>query len=157
MAKKNGYSECENKAYTTPDEIKKQFASYLYYRECNEVTGKWTCPKCPFNKECNQNIEKSDSGVELCEAILGPEVTAGIRKRTAERWEAHKKNPNGIYYIENTIDEWHTKISGYFKTLGDAQDGLKECADWYRPKGTGKIYFKEFGLDKPARLVFENI
>lgn len=77
MAKKNGYSECENKAYTTPDEIKKQFASYLYNRECNEVTGQWTCPKCPFNKECDQNIERGDAGVELCETILGPEVTAG--------------------------------------------------------------------------------
>ena len=53
MGKKNGYSECERKAYTTPEEIKKQFASYLYSRECNEVTGQWTCPKCPFNKECD--------------------------------------------------------------------------------------------------------
>ena len=51
----------------------------------------------------------------------------------------------GIYYIENTIDEYHTRISGYFETEEEAREALKKCSDWYRPNGTGRIYFKEFG------------
>ena len=155
-SKPNGYSECADKAYATSDEVKKQFAHYLYQRECNEVTGEWTCPNCPFNKECNKNLEAGGSATtELCEVILGQEAAAGIRKRTAERWEAHMNNPNGVYYIENTIDEIHTKISGYFKTFGEAMDGLKDCADWFRDNGTGKIYFQEYGFHSRRRLVYE--
>lgn len=155
-SKPNGYSECANKSYTTSDGIKKQFAHYLYQRECNEVTGEWTCPNCPFDKECDKNIEAGTGTVELCEVILGKDVANGIRKRTAERWEAHMNNPNGIYYIENTIDEIHTKISGYFKTFGEARDGLNDCADWFRDNGTGKIYFQEYGFGKRPRLVYES-
>lgn len=62
-----------------------------------------------------------------------------------------------IFYIKNTIDEWHTSISGYFKTLDDAKEGLKDCADWFRPKGTGKIYSIGFGLDKNPKLEYESI
>jgi len=63
---------------------------------------------------------------------------------------------DGIYMIENTVDELHTKISGYFPTEDEALDALKECEDWFRPKGTGRIYFREFGLNKTRRLVFSN-
>ena len=78
-SKPNGYSECADKAYATSDEVKKQFAHYLYQRECNEVTGEWTCPNCPFNKECNKNLEAGGSATtELCEVILGQEAAAGI-------------------------------------------------------------------------------
>jgi len=53
----------------------------------------------------------------------------------------------GIYFIENTIDEYRSKISGYFLTEDEAKDALKDCADWFRPNGTGTIYFQEFGIN----------
>jgi len=62
----------------------------------------------------------------------------------------------GIYYIENYINEIHTSISGYFTTEDEAHEGLKSCADWFRPKGTGRIYFQEFGLGKTPILIYEN-
>lgn len=37
-----------------------------------------------------------------------------------------------IYYIENTIDEWHSLIKGYFETLDDAIKAIAECSDWFR-------------------------
>lgn len=65
-------------------------------------------------------------------------------------------NNNGIFYIENTVDEYRTAISGYFTSLDDAKDALKDCADWWRPNGTGRIYFREFGLNKNRVLVYES-
>lgn len=62
----------------------------------------------------------------------------------------------GIYYIENTINEFGSIITGYFSTIEDAKEALKECSDWFKPKGTGEIYFKEFGLNKPSKLVYKN-
>ena len=62
----------------------------------------------------------------------------------------------GVYYIENTVDEWHTSISGYFETEEEAREALKQCADWYRPKGTGTIYFKEFGLGGKRKVVYSS-
>ena len=53
----------------------------------------------------------------------------------------------GIYFIVNTIDEIHTRISGYFMTEDEAREGIKNCADWFRPNGTGTIYFQEFGIN----------
>lgn len=64
---------------------------------------------------------------------------------------------NGIYFIENVLDEIHTGISGVFKTLDDAKEGLKDCADWFRPNGTGKIFFREFGVHGKITKVFESI
>lgn len=63
---------------------------------------------------------------------------------------------NGIYYIENSVDEFRTKISGYFKTEEDAREALKECSDWHMNKGTGVIWFKEFGLNKPRKKIYAN-
>ena len=36
---------------------------------------------------------------------------------------------NGIYYIENSVDERRTKISGYFQTEEEAREAIKECSD----------------------------
>lgn len=60
-----------------------------------------------------------------------------------------------LYYIENTVDEWHTKISGYFATLDNAKEALKDCFDWYRPHGTGRIYEVELGLGHQPKLVYQ--
>lgn len=64
---------------------------------------------------------------------------------------------SGVYYIENTVDEIRTYISGYFETLDEAKEALKECSNWFRPKGTGWIYFKKFGLNQNRQLVYENL
>ena len=66
-----------------------------------------------------------------------------------------KKELNGVYFIENTINEFATTVKGYFSTLDDAKEALKECSNWFRPKGTGRIYFQEFGLNKPTKLVYK--
>lgn len=60
-----------------------------------------------------------------------------------------------IYYIENTIDERRTSITAYFPTLDAAKEGLKDCADWWCPKGTGRIYSVGFGLHAKRTLVYE--
>ena len=62
-----------------------------------------------------------------------------------------------IYVIENACNErGDTSSSGYFFSLGDAVDAIKTCSDWYRSKGTGKIYRYEPGAHKAGVLVWEN-
>ena len=51
----------------------------------------------------------------------------------------------GVYYIETTKNEWKSDIDGFFNTLEEAKEALKECSNWYRPKGTGKIFLKTLG------------
>lgn len=67
------------------------------------------------------------------------------------------KGKSGVFYIENSIDEWHRTVSGYFPTEAEAREGLKKCYDWFRPNGTGKIYFKPYGVNQNAELVYESI
>jgi len=62
----------------------------------------------------------------------------------------------GIYYIENSVDERRTKISGYFQTEEESREALKECSNWFMPKGTGTIWFKEFGLNKISKKIYSN-
>lgn len=65
-------------------------------------------------------------------------------------------DPTGkIYYIQNTVNEWNFVISGYFDSLDDAIDALKQCSDWYRPNGTGRIYSIRFGLGQTPVLEYE--
>lgn len=62
-----------------------------------------------------------------------------------------------IYFIQNTIDEWHSTINGYFETLDRAIEVCsKECEDWFCQKGTGEIYEVCFGLHAQPRLVWKN-
>ena len=60
----------------------------------------------------------------------------------------------GYFYISNTVDEWHSQTSGTFQTYDEAKEALKECADWYCSKGTGRIYFQPFGLNKHSYQVY---
>lgn len=62
----------------------------------------------------------------------------------------------GIYYIENSVDEQRTKISGYFKTEEEAREAIKECSDWFMHKGTGTIWYQEFGLNKKIKKIYAN-
>ena len=64
-----------------------------------------------------------------------------------------------IYIIENTVNEYGSSEQGYSLSLGDAVDAIKQCCDWYRSNGTGKIYRITPGLrtwDNPRVLVWEN-
>ena len=63
---------------------------------------------------------------------------------------------NGIYYIENTVAGMRTQISGYFQTEEEAREALKKCSNWFMKKGTGIIYFKEFGLNKKVKKIYAN-
>ena len=64
------------------------------------------------------------------------------------------KSP-GVFYIQNTVNEYHSRISGYFETFEDALNNLKYCSDWYRPNGTGRIFKQEFGLSGDCFLLYE--
>lgn len=48
----------------------------------------------------------------------------------------------GFYYIENSVSEFTSKPSVYTNTLEEAKEAIKYCGDWYRPRGTGKIFFQ---------------
>ena len=63
------------------------------------------------------------------------------------------KNKKGIYYIENAIDERAVSNTAYFETLEEAKEAIKDCADWWCPNGTGRIYFREFGLNKHSVFI----
>ena len=65
-----------------------------------------------------------------------------------------EKQKEGIFIIKNTISETESTTSGFFPTLPKAKEALKECCDWYSSKGTGRIYFCEFGLGGKEELVF---
>lgn len=60
----------------------------------------------------------------------------------------------GYFYISNTVDERNSKISGTFQTYDEAKEALKECSDWYCDKGTGKICFQPFGLNRWSYKVY---
>ena len=62
----------------------------------------------------------------------------------------------GIYYIENSVDERRTKVSGYFQTEEEAREAIKECSDWFMSNGTGTIWYQEFGLGKHAKKIYAN-
>ena len=53
----------------------------------------------------------------------------------------------GFYYIENSVDEYHSEPQAFFETLDEAKEAMKGFSDWYRGKGTGKIYFQPFGTN----------
>ena len=48
----------------------------------------------------------------------------------------------GIYYIENSINEFESIITGYFSTIKDAKEALKECSDWFKSKEQVEYIFK---------------
>lgn len=61
-----------------------------------------------------------------------------------------------IYFIKNTINEYDTTIRGYFSSLDNAKEALKKCEDWWRSKGTGRIYEVELDtLNSYPKLVYE--
>ena len=62
-----------------------------------------------------------------------------------------------IYYILNTVSEFDAEIRGYYSSLEKAEEALKDCSDWYRSKGKGRIYEVELdSKDRDHKLVYEN-
>lgn len=57
------------------------------------------------------------------------------------------------YEIVNSISETQSRVSGRYLYLGDAEEALKDCCDWYRPKGTGTINVVEFYLDPKSNCI----
>lgn len=62
------------------------------------------------------------------------------RLRLCEEQMVDTEKTEFVYFIKNTIDEWNDRIIGYYSSLEKAQEALKDCCDWYRSKGTGRIY-----------------
>ena len=66
------------------------------------------------------------------------------------------------YEIHNTISESRSTVTGRYATKSAAMEALKNCCDWYRPKGTGKIYEVNCYVDYDhkvtieTKLIFEN-
>lgn len=57
------------------------------------------------------------------------------------------KGRKGFFYIENTVDEWHSEEHCFVDTLKEAKEAIKYCADWYCERGTGEIYFQPTGVE----------
>lgn len=63
------------------------------------------------------------------------------------------------FCIENTVDEWHTEVTGSYDSFDDAREALRHKSDWYCNKDTGRIYkcifYREDGeLKSKKELVF---
>ena len=66
-----------------------------------------------------------------------------------------EKEP-GVWYVENAIDEYRAKPTSYYATLLDSIEGLMESSDWFRPKGTGTIHYRAFGLNGKDIAIYSN-
>ena len=44
------------------------------------------------------------------------------------------------YELENTVDEYHTRVTERYTTFEAAKEDLKNHSDWYDNLGTGSIY-----------------
>ena len=53
----------------------------------------------------------------------------------------------GIWYVENSINEYSSSMTACWPNLKQACVGLWKCADWFRENGTGTIGFREFGVN----------
>ena len=68
----------------------------------------------------------------------------------------HTTIMHGVKRIEadiktNLSDNTIQSLIKFLTDLSSAKEALKECSDWYYPKGTGKIYYQPFGLKKETR------
>ena len=115
-------------------------------------------------------FSKPDGNVYTKEGYLFEDWTApyhdGIRNRNDAAWQdnwslydkdAKQPEDEYVYYIRNTISEYKSNIRGYFGSLDKAKEALQNCSDWYRHKGTGKIYRIRLNtLNATPELVYAN-
>lgn len=92
------------------------------------------------------NADEMKGVTELLEKDDVTEVlTTYGAKLDTEAKKILEKNFSGMpifeyFEIYNTIDEWNSESSGKYMTLDAAKEALKDCCNWYAPKGTGTIY-----------------
>ena len=67
---------------------------------------------------------------------------------------AEYEKKEGVWYIENAIDEYRSKPTYYYPTLESAVGGLMKSSDWFCPKGTGMIHFREFGMHGKDVMIY---
>lgn len=63
----------------------------------------------------------------------------------------------GVYYIETDCTEYSCKIDGYFSSEEDARKAIEKCSNHYGHKGSGRIFFIEFGLNKKPLLILNSL
>ena len=66
-----------------------------------------------------------------------------------------EKEGNGVWYIENTVDERRSKPTSYYPSLKEAIKGLQNSSNWFCPKGTGTIYFVGYGIGAPKIQIYQ--
>lgn len=98
-----------------------------------------------FHGEIYDIKEYEDDGYYLIQTSSGP---IPVHFSMQDEWE------RVLFYIENSIDECHSRIKGYFNTLNEAMEGIKQCSDWYRENGTGEIWMTGFGLKSHKQQVY---
>lgn len=59
-----------------------------------------------------------------------------------------------VYYeIVNTVSEYRSEVVSRWSTLELAKEKLKDCADWYRDKGTGIIIEVNIFPDNQGKII----
>lgn len=61
---------------------------------------------------------------------------------------------SGVWYIENTIDEYRSKPTSYYPSLKEAIIGLQKSSNWFCAEGTGTIYYVGFGIGSNKIAVY---
>lgn len=94
------------------------------------------------------DIQYFDSEEAFVYYVQTPDGPIPVLASFQDEWE------KVLFYIENSVDECHSKIKGYFNTLNEAMEAIKECSDWYRENGTGEIWMTGFGLKSHKQQVY---
>lgn len=65
-----------------------------------------------------------------------------VKEALMEYTKDKKNKENGISYyaIENTINEYQSRITGRYATIDEARKDMKNKSDWYVSEPSGKIY-----------------
>ena len=59
-----------------------------------------------------------------------------------------------VYYeIVNTVSEYRSDVVSRWTTLELAKEKIKDCADWYREKGTGGIFKVDIFPDSQGKII----
>ena len=59
-----------------------------------------------------------------------------------------------VYYeIVNTGSEYRSDVVSRWTTLELAKEKIKDCADWYREKGTGGIFKVDIFPDSQGKII----
>lgn len=79
---------------------------------------------------------------EIYSKLIEDEEVANLEKRS------------GVWYIENTVDEYRSKPTSYYPSLKEALIGLQKSSNWFCAEGTGTIYYVGFGIGSNKIAVY---